>query len=56
MGGTGKKNEPSRKAENRPAEPSPVPMKQNDPRQDDVEDGDIATPKHNDDGEDDQPL
>jgi hypothetical protein len=56
MGRIGKKNEPSRKAGHRPAESSPAPVSPNDAPQDDVDDGDIATPKHNDDGEDDQPL
>jgi hypothetical protein len=50
MGGTGKKNEHPDKGgdKSRKAPPKPV--------EDDDEDGDIATPKRDRDGDDDQPL
>jgi hypothetical protein len=49
MGGSGKKSEPPRKADGKPKKPPP--------RQDDeVEDGDIATPKRDRYGNDDEPL
>jgi hypothetical protein len=50
MGGTGKKSElPSK--DDRKAKKSPPPVED-----DDVEDGDIATPKRNRSGDDDRPL
>jgi hypothetical protein len=52
MGGTGKKNELPGKNERKP-KPPPPPASVED---DDIEDGDIATPKRDRDGEDDQPL
>jgi hypothetical protein len=51
MGGTGKKNELPGKNERKPKPPPPASVED-----DDIEDGDIATPKRDRDGEDDQPL
>ena len=52
MGGTGKKNELPGKNEGRPKNPPPpAPIEDED-----IEDGDIATPKRDRYGEDDQPL
>jgi hypothetical protein len=51
MGGTGKKSEPPKKADDEPKKPPPAPIED-----DDYEDGDIATPKRDRYGEDDQPL
>ena len=50
MGGTGKKSEPPKKADDKPKKP-PAPIED-----DDYEDGDIATPKRDRYGDDDQPL
>jgi len=50
MGGTGKKNEPPKPANDKPKKPERAPV------EDDDEDGDIATPKRDRYGEDDQPL
>jgi len=52
MGGNGRKNEPGKKADDK-AQPSPVPPRVDD---EDTEDGDIATPKRDRDGTDDEPL
>ena len=50
MGGTGKRNEP-------PTKPSGAPVKPPPPIEDDeFEDGDIATPKRDRSGTDDEPL
>ena len=51
MGGTGKKSEPPKKVDDKSKKPPPAPIED-----DDYEDGDIATPKHDRYGEDDQPL
>ena len=51
MGGTGKKNEPPTKADGKPKKPPPRPVED-----DDYEDGDIATPKRDRSGDDDEPL
>jgi hypothetical protein len=51
MGGTGKKNEPP-KADKKSKKPPP-PARTDD---DDYEDGDIATPKRDRYGNDDEPL
>jgi hypothetical protein len=48
MGGTGKKSE---KDDGKPKKPPPAPVED-----DDYEDGDIATPKRDRHGDDDQPL
>jgi hypothetical protein len=51
LGGTGKKNGLPGKNERKPKPPPPASVED-----DDIEDGDIATPKRDRDGEDDQPL
>jgi len=51
MGGTGRKSEPPTKAEDKPKKPEPAPADD-----DDYEDGDIATPKQDRHGNDDEPL
>ena len=51
MGGTGKKNEPPRKGDDKSKRSPPKPVED-----DDVEDGDIATPKRDRYGQDDEPL
>ena len=52
MGGTDKKNEPPKKGEGKSRPPPPAPPLEDD----DVEDGDIATPKRDRYGNDDEPL
>ena len=51
MGGTGKKSELPNKDDGKSKKPPPAPVED-----DDYEDGDIATPKRDRNGEDDQPL
>jgi hypothetical protein len=51
MGGTGKKNEPPKKTDDKSKKSPPAPSED-----DDYEDGDIATPKRDRYGDDDQPL
>jgi hypothetical protein len=51
MGRTGKKNEIPNKDNDKPRKPPPVPVED-----DDIEDGDFATPKRDRHGDDDQPL
>ena len=51
MGGTGKNDEPAKKTGEKPNKPPQVPV-----ADDDYEDGDIATPKRDDTGDDDEPL
>ena len=52
MGGTGKKNEPPKPVKDKPKkQPERAPAED-----DDYEDGDIATPKHDHTGNDDEPL
>jgi hypothetical protein len=52
MGGTGKKKRGLReKDDGKPKKPPPAPLED-----DDYEDGDIATPKRDRNGDDDQPL
>ena len=51
MGGTGRNNEPPKPADDKPKKPERIPVEN-----DDNEDGDIATPKHDRDGNDDEPL
>jgi hypothetical protein len=51
MGGTGRKNEPPKKTDDKPKKPERIPVED-----DDYEDGDIATPKRDRDGNDDEPL
>jgi len=51
MGNTGRKSEPPKKADDKSKKPPP-PRSDND----DYEDGDIATPKRDRTGNDDEPL
>ncbi len=51
MGNTGKKNEAPKKADEKSKKPPPPPA-----ADEDYEDGDIATPKRDRDGPDDEPL
>ena len=51
MGGNGKKNEPARQDNDKPVKPKGPPVED-----DDYEDGDIATPKRDRHGNDDEPL
>ena len=51
MGGTGPKTTPPAKEGGKPAKPVPAPVED-----DDIEDGDIATPKRDRHGTDDEPL
>jgi hypothetical protein len=51
MAGTGKKRELPGKNDGKPKKPLPAPAED-----DEIEDGDIATPKRDRYGEDDQPL
>jgi hypothetical protein len=51
MGGTGRKNEPPKPADDKPKKPERAPVED-----DDYEDGDIATPKRDRHGNDDEPL
>jgi hypothetical protein len=52
MGGTGKKNELPKKKDSKPGKPPPATVEEDD----DIEDGDFATPKRDRHGDDDQPL
>ena len=56
MGGTGRKNEPPKQPEEKPKKPEPMPAEDADHENDDYEDGDIATPKRDRHGTDDEPL
>ena len=51
MGGIGKKGDPPKKEDAKPEKPPPKPAED-----DDVEDGDFATPKRDRHGDDDEPL
>ena len=51
MGRTGKKSELPPKDDDKPKKPPPAPVED-----DDYEDGDIATPKRDRHGDDDEPL
>ena len=51
MGGTGKTSEPPKKPDDKVKKPPRRPAED-----DDYEDGDIATPKRDRDGNDDEPL
>lgn len=53
MGGTGPKTNPPASEGGKPAKPLPPPAPIKD---DDIEDGDIATPKRDRYGNDDEPL
>jgi hypothetical protein len=52
MGGTGNKSEPPKKTDDKSKKPAPAPVVEAD----DDEDGDIATPKRDRSGNDDEPL
>jgi hypothetical protein len=51
MGGTGRKNEPPKKGDDKPKKPERAPVEDEG-----YEDGDIATPKCDRHGNDDEPL
>jgi hypothetical protein len=51
MGGFGRKSEPPKKDDGKPKKPPPAPHED-----DEFEDGDIATPKRDRHGNDDEPL
>ena len=51
MGNGGEKEKPLEKADGKPKKPPPPPLED-----DDIEDGDIATPKRDRHGTDDEPL
>lgn len=51
MGGNGKQSEPPGKNNDKPVKPKGSPVEDED-----YEDGDIATPKHDRHGPDDEPL
>jgi hypothetical protein len=51
MGGTGRTREPPKKPDDKSNKPPPVPVEDED-----YEDGDIATPKRDRHGNDDEPL
>ena len=51
MNGTGRKSAPPKKDNDKPKKPEQVPVED-----DDYEDGDIATPKLDRHGDDDEPL
>jgi hypothetical protein len=51
MGGTGRNNEPPKQPEDKPKKPERSPAED-----DEYEDGDIATPKRDRHGTDDEPL
>ena len=55
MGGTGKKSEPPKKDDGKSKKPPPSQAQDNS-RDEDYEDGDIATPKRDRYGNDDEPL
>jgi hypothetical protein len=51
MGGIGSNKEPAKEPGDKAKKPPPIPV-----ADDDVEDGDFATPKRDRDGNDDEPL
>ena len=51
MGGPGKRSDPPKQGDDKSKKPPPPPIED-----DEVEDGDIATPKRDRDGNDDEPL
>jgi hypothetical protein len=51
MNGTGRKSEPPKKDNDKSKKPEKLPVEE-----DDYEDGDIATPKRDRHGDDDEPL
>jgi hypothetical protein len=52
MGNAGRKNEPPKQADDKPKKPPAAPTTDDD----DYEDGDMATPKRDRTGSDDEPL
>ncbi|WP_291849414.1 hypothetical protein [Bradyrhizobium sp.] len=53
MGGPGKKSEPPKQGDDKPNKPARIPVEDDDF---DYEDGDIATPKRDRTGNDNEPL
>ena len=51
MGGTGKRSDPPKQGDDKSKKPPPPPIED-----DEIEDGDIATPKRDRYGSDDEPL
>ncbi len=51
MGGIGRRSEPPKHGDDKPKKPPPPPVED-----DEIEDGDIATPKRDRYGTDDEPL
>jgi hypothetical protein len=51
MGGTGKRSDPPKQGDDKSKRPPPPPIED-----DEIEDGDIATPKRDRSGNDDEPL
>jgi hypothetical protein len=51
MGGTGKRSDPPKQGDDKSKRPPPPPIED-----DEIEDGDIATPKRDRNGNDDEPL
>ena len=51
MGGTGKRSDPPKQGDDKSKKPPPPPIED-----DEIEDGDIATPKRDRNGNDDEPL
>jgi len=51
MGGIGRRSEPPKQGDDKPKKPPPPPVED-----DEIEDGDIATPKRDRNGNDDEPL
>ena len=51
MGGIGRRSEPLKQGDDKPKKPPPPPVED-----DEIEDGDIATPKRDRSGNDDEPL
>jgi hypothetical protein len=51
MGGIGRRSEPPKQGDDKPKKPPPPPVED-----DEIEDGDIATPKRDRSGNDDEPL
>lgn len=51
MGGIGRRSEPPKQGDDKPKKPLPPPVED-----DEIEDGDIATPKRDRSGNDDEPL
>jgi hypothetical protein len=56
MSGTDRTNEPPKHGEDKPKHPDPAPDAHDAYERDEYEDGDIATPKQDSHGDDDEPL